>query len=293
MYSKAFIVSFVSIAWVYVYNSVPWRGNKDFDIDKITRKERVGIYLLSFTHLIQVIFSCTMILMSLGKIINQEELTNILSQLILLIYILSWYISLMELLSRLKKGFFMKLILFCAFLGAFKSEWWTGIAIITSLSGIVLSDEFIKNILVYNSAQKKTKFWVRGNIITKKGANEPTLNKKLKEKIMIYKFLIPFLTWIMYVSLIVQKDVVPEKLKLKIFTLLGLLGDSKELSDNGIAKFIINGAFIMLIFSIIYIFLIKFTMRFAYISKIATLIENEKKEIVGNLKKYVSRGDNN
>ncbi|WP_271490759.1 hypothetical protein [Enterococcus sp. 5H] len=187
----------------------------------------------------------------------------------------------------------MKLILFCAFLGAFKSEWWTGIAIITSLSGIVLSDEFIKNILVYNSAQKKTKFWVRGNIITKKGANEPTLNKKLKEKIMIYKFLIPFLTWIMYVSLIVQKDVVPEKLKLKIFTLLGLLGDSKELSDNGIAKFIINGAFIMLIFSIIYIFLIKFTMRFAYISKIATLIENEKKEIVGNLKKYVSRGDNN
>lgn len=152
----------------------------------------------------------------------KSELVAILNSFImlglLLIYMLDW----LEYSSDIRKKFFFILLLVFTFFGLFNSKWWAGISLLISIIGLAFSDDFIGYFFKTKVEDKKKSF---------------------------YKFLIPYTTFIFYLSMIIIQDILPENFTKSIYEGIQILANNKDkIDDPGIISLALVNGFLEICF---------------------------------------------
>lgn len=150
---------------------------------------------------------------------------------LLLICMLDW----IEFSSEIRKKFFLILLFVFTFFGLFNSKWWAGISLLISIIGLAFSDDFIGYFFKNKVEDKKKSF---------------------------YKFLIPYTTFIFYLSMIIIQDILPENFTKSIYEGIQILANNKDkIDDPGIISLaLVNGFLEICIFCLIW-WLFKNTLK--------------------------------
>jgi hypothetical protein len=183
---------------------------KKLEINNPTRQMKnffyslFGIVIIFFRYIQRclVFISSTLLLSRLVDIKDKSELVNSINGIISLCLLFILMMDFVEFNSGVKGRFIIVLGSIFVFLGLFNSKWWSGISLLVSILGLAFSNEFVVRFL----------------------------NKEVDEtKKSFYKFLIPYITLIFYVSMVIVQDVVPQSLLNSLYKFIqGISGNKDE-----------------------------------------------------------------
>lgn len=164
-----------------------------------------------------------------------SQLVAIVNTFAMLGLLLLFMLDLLEFSSDIRKNFFLILLLVFTFFGLFNSKWWAGISLLISIIGLAFSDDFIVYFFKSKVEDRKKSF---------------------------YKFLIPYTTFIFYLSMIIIQDILPENFTKSIYDGIQILANNKDkIDDPGmITLALVNGFLEICIFCLIW-WLFKNTLK--------------------------------
>lgn len=185
-----------------------------------------GIVIIFFRYVQRclVFISSTLLLSRLVDVNDKLELVNPINGIISLCLLFILMMDFIEFNSGVKRKFIIVLGSIFVFLGLFNSKWWSGISLLVSILGLAFSNEFVVRFL----------------------------NKEVDEtKKSFYRFLIPYITLIFYVSMVIVQDVVPQSLIESLYNFFQLISRNKDESIEAgtISLALLKGVIELCIFS--------------------------------------------
>ncbi|WP_430606349.1 hypothetical protein [Enterococcus sp. AZ170] len=152
------------------------------------------------------------------------ELVNSINGIISFCLLFILMMDFIEFNSRVKRKFIIVLGSIFVFLGLCNSKWWSGISLLVSILGLAFSNEFVVRFLNKEVDATKKSF---------------------------YRFLIPYITLIFYISMVIVQDVVPQSLLESLYKFFQLISGNKDesIEVGTISLALLKGVIELCIFS--------------------------------------------
>lgn len=208
------------------------KHEKKLEINNPTRQMKsffntlFGIVIIFFRYVQRclVFISSTLLLSRLVDVNDKLELVNPINGIISLCLLFILMMDFIEFNSGVKRKSIIVLGSIFVFLGLFNSKWWSGISLLVSILGLAFSNEFVVRFLNKEVDATKKSF---------------------------YRFLIPYITLIFYISMVIVQDVVPQSLLESLYKFFQLISGNKDESIEAgtISLALLKGVIELCIFS--------------------------------------------